>query len=228
MNQPSTSKAFDAIRAEYAFFETHADEATADVAGYAAKFVETRRAAADRVVSILDFGCGDGRFSSLLHDHVALPPERLKLTLVEPDDEYRIKAVEALRRFTAHPTSAFADLAAAVPPRAATSAANPAASSSAGFDVVLTNHALYYVPDLAGTVAALVGSLAPGGVFLAAIAGDENLLVQIWREGFRRLEIPLPFHVGEDLAGVLTRLGAGFERKFVPYTLRFPDTTANR
>ena len=103
MSTPTT-KSFADIREDYAFFETHATEAAADVRAYIPHLKPLLDGAGP--LRLLDFGCGSGRFSSRLHSTLFFPPERLRLTLVEPDNGFRKKAVVSMMDFTAHPIMA--------------------------------------------------------------------------------------------------------------------------
>ena len=99
-----TTKAFAPIRDDYAFFETHSSEAENDLKGYARSLAGLDRG---RSVRVLDFGCGDGGFSAKFLTTLGVPPERLTLSLVEPDEVYRQKAVAALVPFTRHSIDAW-------------------------------------------------------------------------------------------------------------------------
>jgi trans-aconitate 2-methyltransferase len=154
------SKDFGLIADDYAFFMTHATEAEHDAADYArelASFAEGRVS-----VRMLDFGSGGGEFTERLLKKLAWPAEKLALHLVEPVESHRIESVKRLARYAQH--------SAAGAPAIVTSARLPDANSAKPFDVVLSNHALYYVDDLAETVRELVGLVAPGGKLVVAMA----------------------------------------------------------
>jgi trans-aconitate 2-methyltransferase len=206
-----TSKDFAPIQADYAFFEDHATEAAADVAGYAPHVRPL--AAAGGPVRVLDFGCGSGRFSARFLTAAGFGRDQLHLTLVEPVADYRPRAVAAVSAFTAHPVAAWPALPDVPAP---------------GFDLILANHCLYYVPDLDAALAGLLGRLAAGGVLLAACAGGRNVLVQFWQRGYARLGEPVPSYTGDDLAAALTRRSARFTTHDVWYELAFADTEENR
>ncbi len=206
-----TTKDFGPIQGDYAFFETHSDEADRDVEAY----LPHVRPLADAggPVRMLDFGCGAGRFTGMLLDAAAFAPDRLRLALVEPVAAARQQAADALRRFTAHGVESWP----AIP-----------GDRAGGFDLVLANHVLYYTPNLSDTLAALVRSLAPAGVFLTACAGRRNELIRFWERGYARLGRPVPHHTGDDVAAELARAGVRYETYDVRYTLAFDDTDENR
>jgi trans-aconitate 2-methyltransferase len=108
-------------------------------------------------------------------------------------------------------------------------AASPALSPADGpFDLVLANHVFYYVKQLDEQVSALVNALAPRGLFLASMAGQENTLIQFWFRAFALLGQPVPFHTAEDLQAALDFRGIPFRRQEVRYQLAFDDSEENR
>jgi trans-aconitate 2-methyltransferase len=84
------------------------------------------------------------------------------------------------------------------------------------------------VEDLSVTLRQLLDSLAPGGLFLSAIAGWDNELLRFWETGFALLGKPVPYHTAEDMEAHLAERGARFRKTTAPYQLRFPDTAENR
>ena len=207
----ATTKDFAPILSDYAFFETHATEAERDAAAYAGQIAGLT--AGGRTLRMLDFGCGTGSFTERLLRLVKIPPERLELSLVEPVSPSHQVAAERLAGFT-RGTIEHGDSLTAI--------------SRREFDVIISNHVLYYVPDLPGTLAALHQRLAQGGRLLLAIAGTDNPLIQFWRAGFAMIGERVPYHVAEDVAASLAKAGIAFEEARVPYELTFDDTEANR
>ena len=96
------------------------------------------------------------------------------------------------------------------------------------FDVVLANHVLYYVDDLDVTLRQLLAALAPGGRLQAAIAPWDNMLLQLWKEGFALVGKTVPYYAAEDVERSLSELGSAFRKTKSPYEFRFPDTQENR
>jgi len=205
------AKDFGQIADDYAFFETHATEGTRDAAAYARQLCGLGDGASE--IRMLDFGCGTGSFSSQLLELMGWSPDRLKLTLVEPVETARAKAVTRLAAFTTAPIVDHAAL--------------PAGSEGA-FDVVLSNHVLYYVPDLPQRLRELVAAVAPGGLFVTAIAGLSNALIGIWTAAFEMLGREMPYNVADGVEVALAQQGVNFAKEQVPYELIFEDTTENR
>jgi SAM-dependent methyltransferase len=204
-------KDFGPIADDYAFFEQHATEAEQDARAYAERLASV--VPADGPIRLLDFGCGTGTFTTRFLDQTGWPPARLRLTLVEPVESARRQAVVRLAGHTEHPV--------------ADSAALPE-GVVASFDVVLANHVLYYVPDLRGQLAGLVGALAPAGVFVTAIASRTNALIEFWIVAFRLLCKEIPYNTSEDVEVALQEMEAEYQKQEVPYRLTFPDSEENR
>jgi trans-aconitate 2-methyltransferase len=207
----ATTKDFDPIRGDYAFFQAHATQGEADIEAYLPSLEGLRGVGGP--VQMLDFGCGSGNFTAQLLERAGLARDRIQLTLVEPVETYRKQAAESLRAFTAHPVAAFSSLPQPAP---------------AAFDFALANHVLYYVSDLDAGLRGILQALAPGGVFLIAIAGEANVLIQIWLRAFALIGEPVPYHWAQHVEAALRRLGASFESRQAPYELTFADNEENR
>lgn len=203
------AKDFGPIAEDYAFFERQATEAREDARVHAEHLAEV--VPAEGTVRMLDFGCGSGTFTTRFLQQTGWAPERLRLTLVEPVESARRQAVSCLA-----PLTASLDESATLP------------AGLSGFDVVLSNHVLYYVPDLKGQLAGLIGALSPSGLFVTAIAARTNLLVELWIAGFRLLDRDIPYHLSEDVEAALSELKADYRKRRIPYELTFEDTEENR
>jgi len=204
-------KDFGPIADDYAFFERHATEAEEDARSYLERLRDI--APADGPIRMLDFGCGSGSFTARLLREAKWPAERLRLTLVEPAELARRQAVGQLAGYTSTPI--------------ADSSAVPA-GSTASFDIVLANHSLYYVPDLRRELARLIDALFHPGIFLCAIAGRANALIQLWITAFGLLGSEIPYHTSEDVEKALQELGAEHDKHQVSFELTFPDSEENR
>jgi SAM-dependent methyltransferase len=206
------AKDFGEIASEYAFFEQHATEALEDARAYQAHVANIRPA--DRIVNMLDFGCGSGTFTVRFLEHTGWRPERLRLTLVEPVESVRREAVARLARFAASPL--------------VESSALPNTLAE-HFDIVLANHVFYYVPNLESTLRQLIAVLAPTGVGLVAIAPRTNVVLsELWFVAFKLLGREVPYNTSEDVEVALQALNANYEKYQVPYELSFPDSVENR
>lgn len=212
MRMPETSrKHFGPIRDDYAFFQQHSTEAEADLRAYVPHL--HRLSMGDTPIRMLDFGCGDGGFTAEFLARSRFPQERLRLSLVEPDATYLHQAVNHLQDFTPRPVHAWP----ALPPHLHT-----------GFELILANHVLYYVPDLEGTLSALLRALATPGLFLTAMAGRDNTLAQFCLRCFDMIGKPFPYRTATDCAVALAHLGEAYDTEEVQYEFVFPDTAESR
>ncbi|MEM7123784.1 MAG: class I SAM-dependent methyltransferase [Pseudomonadota bacterium] len=207
----NAAKDFGAIEADYDFFIAATDEAERGLDALIPYIDEAGRAGGS--IRMLDFGCGGGDFSTKFLTQAGWSPDRLMLSLVEPVESQRLHAAEDLGRFTDAPITHWP----ALPDTAV-----------APFDLILSNHVLYYVPDLEVTLKQLIAALAPDGMMLLALAGRTNSLIRFWDYAFDAMGKAIPYHLSEDLDVTLARLGIAHERETVAYTMRFPDTRENR
>jgi SAM-dependent methyltransferase len=202
---------FGLIESDYAFFMAHATEAENDVAEYTrelARFAEGRAS-----IRLLDFGCGAGDFTQRLASTLNWPPQALEITLVEPVRHLREEAARRLAKFSLHKIESLDGL--------------PAVNESC-FDLVLSNHALYYVDGLREALRRMIELLRPAGRLLLAISGWDNALLQLWKTGFAMLGRTVPYYAAEDVEATLYQRGASFRKSKSYYQLRFPDTDENR
>ncbi|MCB9306118.1 MAG: class I SAM-dependent methyltransferase [Lewinellaceae bacterium] len=202
---------FDPVLDDYNFFMAHSDEAEKDLQAYA-KYLPGSEDA-KQVFRMLDFGAGAGAFSANFLRMAGWAADRLALTLVEPGETARLEAAQRLGAFTKHPITHFASLPDAV---------------DEPFDLILSNHALYFVPDLAATVRFFTNHCKAGGKCLLAMSGKENALIQCWARGFQAIGAPIPYFTGDDLFELLQAQQVPFHREKVDFSIDFPDSTENR
>jgi trans-aconitate 2-methyltransferase len=205
------AKDFSLIADDYVFFETHATEAEQDARAYARQLTGVQPNGG--TVRMLDFGCGSGSFTMRFLEQVGWRSESVQLTLVEPADLVRRQATARLGAFTNASISE--------------SSAMPARLVKC-FEVVLANHVFYYVPDLHSILRQLMDAVSPTGLFLSAIAGRTNALIQFWIVGFGLLGREIPYHTSEDVEAAFRELGASYEKQQVPYRVAFADNNENR
>src|SRR5262249_42604074 len=117
------AKDFGPIADDYAFFEIHSTEAEQDARTHVDCLVGI--VPAEETIRLLDFGCGSGTFTARFLDQAGWPPARVRLTLVEPAEGQRRRAVARLAGHTVHPVVDAATLPDGI---------------AASFDVVLANH----------------------------------------------------------------------------------------
>jgi trans-aconitate 2-methyltransferase len=204
------AKDFGPIAEDYAFFLAHATEAESDLAAYARELAGF--AVGRPSIRLLDFGCGTGEFTAQFLSAMHWPPETLEITLVEPVHTHRQQAAQRLSPFSTR----------------AVASAEALVGDRPQFDLILSNHVLYYVDDLPSTLRQLHRSLVPAGKLLLAIAGWDNTLLELWTTGFALLGQPVPYHAAEDVECHLAQAAAVFRKTRADYQLRFPDNTENR
>jgi SAM-dependent methyltransferase len=205
--RPSAPVDYALIRGDFAFFLAHSTETEAQIAAFRPHLA--RLARQPRTVRLLDFGCGDGRFIEQLLRAAAPAPHRLALNLVEPVEDQLAEAAARLAPLAG---------------RVAAASALTRDEAGAGFDLILANHSLYYVPDPAASVAPLLAALAPGGRLIAALLDRDNALARIWQAAFAAAGVAFPFPLAEDIEAALRRLGITPSRETIAYTIAFPDT----
>jgi trans-aconitate 2-methyltransferase len=211
MNQVESTKHFDAIHDAYAFFLDHTTEAAQDRQAYLARLLPLARSG--RPARLLDFGGGDGGFLADLLTGAGFAPDRLELAVVEPDAGYRGQAVERLAPFSSVPVAAWPEL---------------PDQEGRGFDLILSNHVLYYVPDLSGTVARIRRLLAADGLLLTTMGDRDNGFSRLVNRMYATIGLDFPHQEAEELEAVLAASGQAFRKTRVDDELRFPDTRENR
>ncbi len=210
--QPFTNQAdFGAIAGDFAFSIAHSTETGRQLAALRPRLAALMPP--DRVLRLLDVGCGTGDFTAAVLDQAGWPPDRLRLALVEPVADQLHDAATRLAAFTDRPVAAWT----AVPD-----------GPDARFDLILANHVLYYVPDLDEMLASLHHALAPSGTLFIAMAGEQNPLIAIWRAAYLGLGVASPDYFTEDVTAALDWRGVPYRKETVPYGIAFPDSEENR
>lgn len=206
-----SSKDFDSILSDYDFFETHATEADEDAKSYLAHLRQLE--ISNKPIRLLDFGCGGGRFLEMLLSQLNWSPDQLSLSLVEPGDVGRLKAVKRLQPFTTFPIHHWDHF---------------PETLKEPFDIILSNHVLYYVHPLTENIERLTQILSPSGTFLLSMANNDNPLIQIWELAFGLMNQRIPYNLVHDVASTLESLNRTVETEQVTFSLQFPDSRENR
>lgn len=204
-------KDFGPIESDYVFFMSHSTEAENALASYLRELAQFN--VDQETIRMLDFGCGTGVFTERLLSSMTWRRHSLELTLVEPVRHQREQAVLRLARFS---NGAIVD------------AKSLFGIEDSVFDLIVSNHVLYYVEDLHETLRQLNDSLSPKGLMLLALAAWDNFLLQLWRVGFSKLKQPVPYSSAEDVEAGLLQLGLKYEKKKVSYEICFLDSDENR
>lgn len=205
-----SQKSFEQIHDAYTFFQSHSTEAREcqkALAHEIAQFAPSRAS-----FSITDFGCGDGKFTEGVLSKCSVSKEAVSLTLIEPDRTYRQSAIERLASFT---HSGIRDSSSIEPSHIPT-------------DLLISNHALYYVPDLSKALSDLLRAVQPNGILLITLANSGNALLKAWDYLFGLINEKCPFFRSEDLEEELETRGLNFRKITVPSELTFDDTRENR
>ncbi len=204
----SASKNFDTILDDYAFFENHSTEGENDLKAYQKHLIDLNGG-----IQMLDFGGGTGSFTRQFLQMAGWSPQQLRLTLVEPGEIGRRKAVERLRAFSDYPVKDFGSL--------TTEVGN-------NYNLILSNHVLYYVDNLENILEQFYKCRLSEGKILLTMSGMENVLIQCWKFGFDLIEESIPYNIREDVENALIKLDIPFQKEEVSYKIHFPDNTENR
>ncbi len=166
-----------------------------------------------QIENLLDFGCGDGYFTESLIKALQFDSRNLNLHLVEIGKISRDKATERLSRGI---------------PNGVYSSDHLSPDTKETFDIIIANHSLYYVPNLKETTKHLYKKLRANGLFLVALAGRSNFLINIWKECFSLLDMEIPYYLSEQFENILLELAIPYKIYNVQYKINFPDSKENR
>lgn len=211
MKTEHSKKEFDGIKEEYDFFERHSTEAAEGVKAIASYLIPIAESA--RPISLLDFGCGPGNFTEDLLAKVGFNPLVLKISLVEPEAGYLKATQDRLNKFTTQSINAWDYL---------------HNVTGRPFDLIISNHVMYYVKNMRATVEDLVLICNSKGKILITMATEENGLIKCGMQCFELLKQEIPFHLAADLEQALDEIGIQRKREVVRSRLFFPDSKGNR
>ncbi len=197
------------VRDDFEFFLAHSTETDAQIKAMVPHLQWlSGRAEPPR---FLDFGCGTGDFTAQLLGALEPPPDNLDLFLVEPVEEHRQRAEQAL-----------------LPYAKLLSESAPYLESlkATSFDLILANHSIYYLT--APEVLDLADRVAPDGMLLVALQDTRSALAKIWLESCKLSGEAFPFLLSDDVEQLFRQHNIPFDREIVAYRIEFPDTAENR
>jgi len=195
------SKDFSKISDAYEFFVQHSDERDVCYAALLEKLRQKYQDVSCRPLQILDFGSGDGSFAQYLSENGIT-------------EFHYVSYDPFLKTSSSHP--------------GAKHVSNLAELKGSGFDVIVSNHSLYYVDDLQGSVDALKALLKSEGVVLIAFASDDDALIVGWNAFFESISKKVPYQRMMDLSVALASAGFVSRITSVPSEISFADTAESR
>lgn len=210
METRQSRKSFERIHEDYGFFLRHSTEPAA----CRAAMLDAIRSggAGTEVMKMMDFGCGGGEFLEGLLEGLNRPAEKLELELVEVDPGYLEMARRRVERFCGSPVRT----------------GFTAEGVESSFDVITSNHVLYYVKDLNATLEIFGKRLKEGGLAVLILGGKGNQLCRLWEMAFARTGHKLPYYLAEDVGDALRARDWVLREEAVQSVLRFSDTPENR
>lgn len=216
----SRKKEFSEILTDYDFFKNNCNEDQNMLNIFTQELLKlnqlnTSKANNSYNPKVLDFGCGNGTFlkrliSSKLFQNVF----STEIYLVEPDPIYRIEAMKALAHYTYTPLRILN---------------NNLANNNIHykFDLIISNHVLYYVTDLDATMDSFFKSLAPNGKIIISLAEKNHGLCNLLQSFCDLKGATYPYYIASDLISYLKRNSINYEIFPVLSELRFKNTSEN-
>lgn len=205
-----SEKVFDRIANEYEFFMDHSTESRCDLEAYQLTF--QNHSFPNRPLRVLDYGCGTGRFTAKWIDRLASKTTAVEISLLEPARQQLNEAAQRLASRSITPVVTFGDL----------------ANLSGCYDLIVANHCFYYVPDVTHSLRRLVATLDQQGLLIVAISGQDNVLIQLWQQGFASIDEAVPYHTAETVENACRDLGLDAVPRDLTYQISFADSRAHR
>lgn len=209
--QSTPKKVFSDILESYQFFERHSTEAE-KILAICRNLVQGWNSK-KQIKSVLDFGCGSGKFMESLLLQGTLPYQSLNLNLAEPDPVYKGEALNRLQPYLNNPISFVG---------------HDLTDVSAKYDLIIANHVLYYVDDLRKIITKLKGTLAPGGHLMITISDARNPLTHLLLRHFELRNLECPYYTFRCVDQKLRELGLSYIPMEARSELRFNNTIENR
>jgi len=211
--EPSESprKSFRALQDDYRFFEDHVSE-RAEALRVWRPWLRRLGGRSGRL-RVLDFGAGSGSFTAEVLAALGRPPSALELALVDPAENALAEAVGRCAPWSERPVQAGRTLA-DLPP--------------GPFDLVLSHHALYYVPSLDEAAEDLLGRLAEDGLLLPVVGGEGSGPGKVQEAALALAGLQSPYFSGDQVCAAFLRLAPHGRVLRFPSELRMADTRPNR
>lgn len=202
----TSSKSFEKLQSDYDFFEAHVDERQQALQAWEPWLQQLRQRPGLR---LLDFGSGSGSFTSMVLERLGLPPSAVRLTMLEPAASARERARLKLHLWNPRLIVGVSEL-------------------EGSYDLIISHHVFYYVPELRSDLLRIRGHLAASGVFLAAIAGEQSGPGQLQDQALQLISQTSPYRSGVESAAIFRQVFT--EAVIEPFStrLQMEDSRTNR
>ncbi len=207
---PTSSKSFNGLERDYAFFESSVNERECTLARWAPLLGALTGKGPLRV---LDFGCGTGGFTLDVLSLTDRAPQDIHLTFVEPSESLNAQAWQRFRK---------ADLGSLDPLRSV------GELKSQRFDLIFSHHVLYYVPHLREVFELLRGLLDPAGQFLAVVGDNNSGPGRLQDQVLAQAGLSSPYHSGGEIQRLFTEVFPRARTERFETRLQMDDSVENR
>lgn len=201
---------FESILNDYDFFVQHSNESEMNRLALRERI---RARGQSEAKNILDFGCGSGQFLSDLVQSIFAPEAELDICLVEPSASYRSSAEKAFSNRPNVKISVWEEF---------------DATRRKRYDLILSNHVLYYIKDLKDLFARFFRAAHPTTQILITMGSDNNALNEILKSACHLIDSPAPNKSAEDLTEYLQQEEISFKTTYVESHLEFSDLPTHR
>lgn len=206
----ASSKSFQNLRDDYAFFEECVNEKEGALRAWRPSLEALRDVPGP--LRLLDFGAGDGAFTQDVLQVLGRDYQDVELTLLEPAEWSRTKASE---RFSGTGLSKFSVL-------------ESLTELKGDFDLILSHHVFYYVPDLLSTLTTLKSCLAEQGRFLAVVTSERSGAGSLQEKALDLAGLISPYRTGPQAKDDFLSVFPKTEVCRFDMTLSMQDTLENR
>lgn len=208
---PGTSKSFQGLEVDYAFFEQSIDECEQALRQW--RPLLQNHAFPERV-RVLDFGCGTGIFTLQVLELLNRAPEETEIYFVEP----AASSFESAR--TLFEQMGFAKVEGV--------GSLDELTTTDFFDLIFSHHVLYYVPSPALAFQVLKQRAAENCLMLHVVGGEANGPGLLQNRALGQAGLTSPYHQGVDIRDCFLEIfPKGLVTPFQTH-LRMADTRGNR